>query len=98
MTFVVAGPCIDVKDKSCAEVCPIDCIHVEAEDRMCYIDPAVCINCAVCVEACPVAAISDEANLTAETRPFLRINAEWFSDKAAARAAVNQLKPSGLQS
>ena len=27
MTHVIAQPCIDVKDKSCVDVCPVDCIH-----------------------------------------------------------------------
>ena len=26
MTYVIAEPCIGVKDKSCVEVCPVDCI------------------------------------------------------------------------
>ncbi len=39
MTFVITSACIDVKDKSCIEVCPVDCIYVDDEDRMCYIEP-----------------------------------------------------------
>jgi NAD-dependent dihydropyrimidine dehydrogenase PreA subunit len=93
MTFVIAAACIDVKDQSCVAVCPVDCIYVETEDRMCYIHPGDCINCAVCVEACPVAAIYDEKDLTAESAPYLAINADWFQDKAATRAAVDALKP-----
>ena len=27
MTYIIAEPCIDVKDKSCIDVCPVDCIH-----------------------------------------------------------------------
>ena len=27
MTYVIAEPCIDVKDKACVEVCPVDCIY-----------------------------------------------------------------------
>jgi NAD-dependent dihydropyrimidine dehydrogenase PreA subunit len=93
MTFVIAAACIDVKDQSCAAVCPVDCIYVEPDDRMCYIHPDECINCAVCVEACPVAAIFDEKDLTAESAPYLAVNTDWFKDKAAARAAVDALKP-----
>jgi NAD-dependent dihydropyrimidine dehydrogenase PreA subunit len=96
MTYVIAGACIDVKDQSCAEVCPVDCIYVDAEDRMCYIEPAECINCAVCVEACPVAAIYDEKDIPLEHAAFAKINADWFIDKAAARAAVNKIKAPGL--
>jgi hypothetical protein len=44
------------------------------------------------VEACPVAAIYDEKDLSPAERPYIKINADWFADKAAARAAVNALK------
>ncbi len=27
MPYVIAGPCIDVMDKSCTEECPVDCIY-----------------------------------------------------------------------
>ena len=27
MTYIIAEPCIDIKDKSCVDVCPVDCIH-----------------------------------------------------------------------
>jgi hypothetical protein len=37
MTYVIAEPCIDVKDKSCIEECPVDCIY--ESDRMLYIQP-----------------------------------------------------------
>ena len=32
MTFVIADACIDVRDESCIEVCPVDCILVEEDD------------------------------------------------------------------
>ena len=49
MTYVIAGSCI--KDDSCVEVCPVDCIHPKpgAPDfdtaEQLYIDPEVCIDC-----------------------------------------------------
>ncbi|HYT46384.1 MAG TPA: ferredoxin, partial [Methylomirabilota bacterium] len=27
MTYVITQPCIGVKDASCVDVCPVDCIH-----------------------------------------------------------------------
>ena len=96
MTYAISSACIDVKDQSCVAVCPVDCIYVETEDRMCYIHPHECINCSVCVEACPVAAIYEEKALSPENAPFLKINADWFVDKATARAAVNALKAPDL--
>ena len=32
MTYIIAEPCIDVEDKSCVEVCPVDCIYEIADD------------------------------------------------------------------
>ncbi|TMF27858.1 MAG: ferredoxin [Chloroflexi bacterium] len=29
MAYVIVQPCIDVKDASCVEVCPVDCIHTD---------------------------------------------------------------------
>jgi NAD-dependent dihydropyrimidine dehydrogenase PreA subunit len=92
MTYVITAACIDVKDQSCVAVCPVDCIYVEADDRMCYIHPDECINCAVCVEACPVAAIYEQHELSDENAPFLQVNADWFADKDQARASVDQIK------
>src|SRR5258708_30799581 len=27
MTYVITQPCVGVKDASCVDVCPVDCIH-----------------------------------------------------------------------
>lgn len=90
MTFVVTEACIDVLDESCVEVCPVDCIHADPEnDRMRFIDPVACIDCAVCELACPVAAIYPDDRLPAQSTAFLEINELYFSDKAAARAKVD---------
>src|ERR687886_1298457 len=43
MTYIIAEPCIDIKDKSCVDVCPVDCIH--EFDRILIIDPEECIDC-----------------------------------------------------
>jgi NAD-dependent dihydropyrimidine dehydrogenase PreA subunit len=43
VTYIIAEPCIDIKDLSCVDVCPVDCIH-EA-DRILVIDPEECIDC-----------------------------------------------------
>ena len=36
MTYIITEPCIDVKDKSCIDVCPVDCI--QESERMLVID------------------------------------------------------------
>ena len=43
MTYIIAEPCIDIKDLSCVDVCPVDCIHVY--ERILVIDPEECIDC-----------------------------------------------------
>jgi NAD-dependent dihydropyrimidine dehydrogenase PreA subunit len=94
MTYVITEPCIDVLDKSCVEVCPVDCIHFdEGEDRMLYIDPNECIDCGACEPACPVTAIFAEDDVPDDMKDYTALNAQWYKDKAAARAKVNQLKP-----
>ncbi len=76
MTYVIAEPCIDVKDKACIEECPVDCIY-EGE-RMLYIHPEECIDCAACEPVCPVEAIAYEDDVPEEWEEFKAINAEFF--------------------
>ena len=72
MTYIIAEPCIDIKDRSCVDVCPVDCIH-EAE-RMLVIDPEECIDCGACEPECPVEAIFPEDALPDKWEPFVKIN------------------------
>jgi NAD-dependent dihydropyrimidine dehydrogenase PreA subunit len=55
MTYVIAQPCVDLKDKACIEECPVDCIY-EGE-RSLYIHPDECVDCGACEPVCPVEAI-----------------------------------------
>ena len=84
MTYVITSPCIGVKDGSCVDVCPVDCIHpasgepeFEAADQL-YINPEECIDCGACEPACPVNAIFEESAVPADERKFIQINAAWF--------------------
>jgi ferredoxin len=96
MTYVIAEPCIDVLDISCVSVCPVDCIHYEeGTDRKLFIDPNECIDCGACEPECPVNAIFPEESLPPEWANYTVIDATWYTDKAAARASVDELKPSG---
>ena len=90
MTYVITEACIDVKDQSCIEVCPVDCIYFEEEDRICYVEPEECIDCGVCESACPVQAIFPDENLARESVQFIEINSLWFKDKGAARLRVDE--------
>ena len=80
MTYVIAQPCIDVKDTACVEVCPVDCIHPvdgEGAEQLC-IDPDECIDCGACEPECPVEAIFVEEDLPEEWVHFTKINADYF--------------------
>jgi ferredoxin len=88
MTYVIVGSCI--KDDSCIEVCPVDCIHpkpgapdFETAEQL-YIDPGVCIDCDACVEACPVDAIFPDFALPAKYDYALDLNAEFFAELGTA--------------
>lgn len=76
MTFVVTQACVDVKDRSCVQVCPADCIY--EGDRMMYINPDQCIDCGACEEVCPMSAIRYDGDLEGSDAQFLDLNAEFF--------------------
>ena len=85
MTYVIGEACIGTTDRSCIDVCPVDCIY-EAE-RMLVIAPDECIDCGLCEPACPVSAITPAEGVAADEREFIQINAAW----AEGADAVNQL-------
>ena len=94
MAYVIAEPCVDVMDLSCVSVCPVDCIHYdEGTDRKLFIDPNECIECGACEPECPVNAIFPEESVPTEWAQYTTADATWYSDKAAARAMVDELKP-----
>src|SRR5574337_798208 len=85
MTYVITQPCIGVKDASCVDVCPVDCIHpapgeedFETEEPL-YINPDECIDCGACEPACPVTAIFEESAVPEEWTYFLKINADYYN-------------------
>ncbi len=74
MPHVITEPCIGVKDQSCVDVCPVECIY-EADDQL-YIHPDEYIDCGACVPACPVSAIFPEEDVPTEWEGFIQKNAE----------------------
>jgi len=77
MTFVVAEPCVDVLDRSCVDVCPVDCIYEGG--RMVFIQPEEYIDCGTCLQVFPMDAIFHEDDLPEEWSPFTQYNAEFFA-------------------
>ena len=74
MTFVVTESCIRCKYTDCVDVCPVDAFR-EGPNFL-AIDPEDCIDCAVCVPECPVAAIYAEEDVPADQQDFTPLNAE----------------------
>lgn len=78
MTFVVTQACVDVKDRSCVNQCPVDCIYEGA--RMLYIHPDECIDCGACEPVCPQDAIYYEADLREQNSVFSTVAQEFFAE------------------
>ena len=99
MAYVIAEPCIDTKDNSCVEVCPVDCIHPTPDEpdydnvKQLYIDPEECIDCDACVEACPVDACFAEDQLPDEWQKYIQINAGVLQAGRLARARAPSAAP-----
>jgi ferredoxin len=98
MPFVITDPCIDTKDTSCVDVCPVDCIHPRKDDAefaqamMLFIHPEECIDCGACVPACPVAAIYESVDVTPSSqRDLIEANAAYRQGAAAAMAEADAL-------
>ena len=86
MTYVISSACVDVKHKSCAQECPVDCIY--EGDRMMYINPDECVECGACRLLCEVGAIYFEADLPEEEKKFLADNKAFFTDILPGREAA----------
>lgn len=88
MTYIIAEPCVDTRDRACVEVCPVDCIY-EIEDtelepgdeaylNTLYIHPEECIDCGACEPECPVEAIFPEDEVPEKWSKFIEYNYRAF--------------------
>ncbi len=93
MTYVIALPCVDVKDKACIEECPVDCIY--EGDRMLYIHPDECVDCGACEPVCPVEAIYYEDDLPSQWADYYKANVEFFSTVGSPGGAAKVGKIAG---
>src|SRR5437879_4596199 len=76
MPYIIAEPCIGLKDRSCVDVCPVDCIY-EGEDQL-YIHPDECIDCGACEPECPVTAIFPEEDTPPQWKSYIAKNRDVF--------------------
>ena len=92
MAYIIAEPCVDVMDRACVEVCPVDCIYeadattlAEGDRRpMLYIHPEECIDCGACEPECPVEAIFAEEDMPEDQDRFVEINTKYFELRDSA--------------
>jgi len=90
MAYVVTVNCLGTKDRSCVEVCPVDCFYnikkkefnekygreAKGEDvGMLMIHPDECIHCGACETECPVEAIYEDSGVPENLKEFVQINA-----------------------
>ena len=78
MAHVVCEPCIGVKDTACVETCSVDCFY-DAGDML-VIHPDECIDCGLCIPACPVSAIFAEGDVPEQWKHFIEKNKQYFVD------------------
>lgn len=92
MTYVVAQPCIGTKDRSCVEVCPVDCFYDHKNEELnkqegkepakagdfglLVIHPDECIHCGACEPECPVEAIFEDDDVPEKWSSFVELNAK----------------------
>ena len=86
VTYVIAQPCVDLKDKACIEECPVDCIY-EGE-RSLYIHPDECVDCGACEPVCPVEAIYYEDDVPEQWAEYYKANVEFFDDLGSPGGAA----------
>jgi NAD-dependent dihydropyrimidine dehydrogenase PreA subunit len=99
VTYVIAQPCVDVKDRACVDECPVDCIYEGV--RSLYIQPEECVDCGACEPVCPTQAIYYEDDLPAEWEDYIKVNADFFntlgSPGGAYKAGPQGFDPPAVQ-
>ena len=96
MTYVVAEPCVGTQDRSCVEVCPVDCFYdykkkeqndkaekqpeKEGDFGLLVIHPDECIHCGACEPECPVEAIFEDDDVPEKWTEYTELNAKICED------------------
>jgi NAD-dependent dihydropyrimidine dehydrogenase PreA subunit len=86
VTYVIAQPCVDLKDRACVDECPVDCIYEGS--RMLYIHPDECVDCGACEPVCPVEAIFYEDDTPDKWKDYYAANVEFFDDLGSPGGAA----------
>ena len=96
MTYVVTAPCVGTKDRSCVEVCPVDCFYdypetslndkegkqpeKDGDTGMLVIHPDECIICGACEPECPVDAIYEDGEVPEQWTEYTELNQKVCED------------------
>ena len=88
MPYIIAEPCVNVKDKACVEVCPVDCIY--EGDTMLFIHPDECIDCGACEPVCPVKAIFAEDETPDQWKKYVEMNKQFFKEHPGVQPATKK--------
>ena len=80
MTYIISKACVGLKDGSCVDVCPVDCIYTTDNDDQYYINPEECIDCAACEPVCPESAIFAEEDVPEDQKEFIKLNYDYDYD------------------
>ena len=86
VTYVIAQPCVDLKDRACVDECPVDCIY--EGKRMLYIHPDECVDCGACEPVCPVEAIFYEDDTPEEWKGYYDANVHFFDELGSPGGAA----------
>ncbi|MFF8771823.1 ferredoxin [Kitasatospora sp. NPDC015120] len=86
MAYVIAQPCVDVKDKACIDECPVDCIYEGA--RSMYVHPEECVDCGACEPVCPVEAIFYDDDLPDEWGDYRKSSTGFFAELGSPGGAA----------
>jgi NAD-dependent dihydropyrimidine dehydrogenase PreA subunit len=104
MAYVISLKCIGTKDRSCVEVCPVDCFYnyknpklnkkygrpeKDGDSGMLVINPDECINCGACETECPVEAIYEDSGMPEELKEFIQQNDDAIRELALAEGGLD---------
>lgn len=111
MAYVVTEPCVGNKDRSCVEVCPVDCFYNYADESlneklqkppakagdvgMLVINPDECIHCGACEPECPVEAIFEDDDVPEKWADYVRLNASVTESFSPEEREKNRVTSKG---
>ncbi len=94
MAYVIAEPCVDVKDLACVAVCPVDCIYEFEGENQLFIHPEECIDCDACRPECPVEAIFPLEDVPSQWQQYIELNSVIFETRSVdERVGGGALEP-----